>query len=193
MTERKFYAAMRLARERGSTNQVMRLKQTCQISTVLVFALTWSGTAYAQSTACDLDNSGTTNVVDVTRAVNMALGTAPCTANVEGPQVCTVVTVQRIVNAALGQPCVTYNQSTHSVTLNWSASSSSGVTGYNVYRRVGTTGSYTKINTAVVTALTFSDSSIALSTTYQYAVSAVDNAGNESALSNPATAVIPGS
>jgi fibronectin type 3 domain-containing protein len=97
------------------------------------------------------------------------------------------------VNAALGQPCVTYNQSTRTVTLNWSASTSSGVAGYNVYRRVGTTGTYTKINTSLVTALTFTDSSIALSTTYQYAVSALDNSGNESAMSSPATAVIPAS
>ncbi len=171
----------------------MRLKQNRRISTAVILALLGSSAAFAQSSACDLDNSGSTNVVDVTRAVNMALGTQTCTANVEGPTTCTVVTVQRVVNAALGQPCVTYNSATRSVTLNWLASPSSGVSGYNVYRRVGTTGNYTKINTALVNALTFTDSSVALSTTYQYAVTAVDVSGNESPLSSPATAVIPAS
>src|SRR6478609_7277929 len=150
----------------------MRLKQTRRISTAVMLALMWSGAAFAQ-TACDLDNSGATNVVDVTRAVNMALGTQACTANVEGPQTCTVVTVQRVVNAALGQPCVTYTASTRSVTLNWQQSPSSGVSGYNVYRRVGTSGNYTKINSSLVNALTYNDASVALGTTYQYAISAV--------------------
>lgn len=170
----------------------MRLKQTNRISSAVVVALLWSGAAFAQ-TACDLDGSGATNVVDVTRAVNMALGTQPCTANVEGPQTCTVVTVQRVVNAALGQPCVTYNASTRSVTLNWQQSPSSGVSGYNVYRRTGTSGNYTKVNSSLVNGLTYTDSTVTLGSTYQYAISAVDVLGNESAMSNPATAVIPAS
>jgi hypothetical protein len=180
-----------IAKERRGVNLKMRLKQTRPISTVVAMALVWTGAAFAQSTACDLDSSGTTNVVDVTRAVNMALGTTACTADVEALNTCTIITVQRVVNAALGQPCVTYNSSTRSVTLNWQASTSLGVTGYNVYRRVGTSGTYTKINTSPVTALTFRDSSVTLNTTYQYAVSALDVSGNESALSSPATAVIP--
>lgn len=171
----------------------MRSNQTCRAAMVTVLTLAWSGAAFAQSTACDLDNSGATNVVDVTRAVNMALGTTACTANVEGPQTCTIITVQRVVNAALGQPCVTYNASTRSVRLTWLSSPSSGVTGYNVYRRVGTTGTFAKVNTSTVTALFFVDSSVAPGTTYQYAVTAIDALGNESAQSATATAVIPAS
>jgi hypothetical protein len=57
--------------------------------------------------ACDLNADGLVNVLDVNRSVNMTLGMSPCTANVTGPGVCTVVTVQRVVNASLpGGACV---------------------------------------------------------------------------------------
>jgi hypothetical protein len=57
--------------------------------------------------ACDLNHDGVTSVVDVQLAVNMSLGTIPCTANINGSGVCAVTTVQRVINAALGGPCVT--------------------------------------------------------------------------------------
>jgi hypothetical protein len=50
---------------------------------------------------------GTTSVLDVQLAVNMSLGTTPCTANINGPDVCDVTTIQRVVEAALGESCVT--------------------------------------------------------------------------------------
>ncbi|MFB3779221.1 MAG: CAP domain-containing protein [Bryobacteraceae bacterium] len=56
--------------------------------------------------ACDLSQDGTVNVVDVQRAVNMALGLTPCTANINGDGVCNVVTVQRVVNGSLGGGCL---------------------------------------------------------------------------------------
>src|SRR4051812_31491586 len=101
----------------------------------LMVGLALMNSAWAQSTACDLDASGSVNVVDVNRAVSMALGTLPCTASVEGLNTCTIVTVQRVVNSALGQPCVVYNANTHTVTVNWLASPSTGIAGYNLYRR----------------------------------------------------------
>jgi len=51
--------------------------------------------------ACDLNFDGVVNVLDVNRAVNMTLGLSPCTANINGPAACSVVTVQRVVNASL--------------------------------------------------------------------------------------------
>jgi uncharacterized protein DUF4038/collagenase-like protein with putative collagen-binding domain len=54
--------------------------------------------------ACDVNQDGVVNVVDVQLEVNMALGILPCT-NPSGT--CTVVGVQRVVNAALGGTCVT--------------------------------------------------------------------------------------
>ena len=108
--------------------------------------------AWAQTNPCDLGNYGTVNSADVTLAVNMALGTASCTANVEGAHVCTVITVQRVVNASLGQACVVYNA--HSSTLNWVASTSSNVAGYNVYRGTTLGGPY---NTKLTSTLSLHD------------------------------------
>ncbi len=59
------------------------------------------------ASACDLNFDGVVSVLDVQLAVNMSLGTTPCTANINGPGVCAVTTIQRVVNAALGGPCVT--------------------------------------------------------------------------------------
>jgi fibronectin type 3 domain-containing protein len=157
-----------------------------------LLALTFVGQIWGQ-TACDLDNNGTTNVVDVTRAVSMALGTLPCTANVEATQTCSVITVQRIVNAALGQPCVTFNAATgtYNVTLSWLPTISAGAVGYNIYRRTTPTGTATKINTSVIAGTTFTDTQVSLGQTYYYSASAVDSAGNESGQSNQASATIP--
>jgi hypothetical protein len=83
--------------------------------------------------------------------------------------------------------------SSHSVTLSWTASTSAGVTGYYVYRGT-TSGQYTKLDpTAPVstTQLTFTDKSVQSSTTYYYAVTAVDSSSVESTYSNQATATIP--
>src|SRR5215467_16290799 len=90
--------------------------------------------AWAQINACDLGLPyGTVNVVDVQVAINMTLGITPCTANIVGPGVCNIVAIQRVINNALGGSCVTGTGTTHSVTLNWVASTSTNVAGYNVY------------------------------------------------------------
>ena len=81
--------------------------------------------------------------------------------------------------------------STHTVLLNWVASTSA-VTGYNVYRSTTNGSGYAKINSAPVAGLTYTDSSTLLnSMTYYYVTTAVDSNGNESAYSNQASAAIP--
>jgi Protein of unknown function (DUF1573)/Cep192 domain 4 len=75
----------------------------------------------------------------------------------------------------------------HSVDLSWNASTSSGVTGYNVYRAVYTTtcGSYSKINgTTLVTLTTYTDSAVTDGTNYCYATTAVNSTNEESGYSN---------
>ncbi len=159
---------------------------------VPLLALAFLGQAWAQ-TSCDLDNNGATNVVDVSRAVNMALGTLPCTASVEGVLTCSVITVQRVVNAALGQPCVTFNSSTgtYNVTLSWAATTSLQAVGYNVYRRTSPTGTPTKLNATTLSTTSFVDTQPQFGQTYYYSATAVDGAGNESGHSTQAIAVIP--
>lgn len=160
---------------------------TCGFALSLLLA----NAAFAQSSACDLDTSGSVNVVDVNRAVSMALGTTPCTASVEALNTCTIVTVQRVVNTALGQPCVAYNSMTRTVGLNWLASPSAGVVGYNVYRRLTPSGTRVKLNSALVTGTTFTDTTIQLGLTYYYSATAVGTGGVESTESPQASAVIP--
>ena len=78
----------------------------------------------------------------------------------------------------------------HSVTLNWTASTST-VAGYNVYRSTTNGSGYAKINGSLVAAVTYLDSNVTSGTTYYYVATAVDASGNESTDSNQATAVIP--
>lgn len=70
-----------------------------------LLSLGFVNVALAQTNACDLNLDGTVNTSDVNLAVNMALGSQPCTASLTAGT-CNVVTVQRVVNAGLGQPCV---------------------------------------------------------------------------------------
>jgi hypothetical protein len=80
----------------------------------------------------------------------------------------------------------------HSVALNWQASSSSDVVGYNIYRGT-TSGVYALINTSLVTPTSYTDSSVesGQNITYYYVVTAVNSSGEESTDSNQATAVVP--
>jgi hypothetical protein len=78
----------------------------------------------------------------------------------------------------------------HSVTLNWTASAST-VAGYNVYRSSVSGGQYTKLNSSLITGTTFTDSAVQAGQTYYYVTTAVDSSNVESADSNEVSAVIP--
>jgi len=74
----------------------------------------------------------------------------------------------------------------HTVNLSWNASTSSDVSGYNIYRAVftATCGSYAKINPALITSTLYSDSSVVDGTSYCYASTAVNTSNEESGYSN---------
>jgi Abnormal spindle-like microcephaly-assoc'd, ASPM-SPD-2-Hydin len=84
----------------------------------------------------------------------------------------------------------TQSQSQHSVALSWDASTSQ-VIGYNVYRRIGSSGTYTKINPSVNAATNYTDTSVQSGQTYDYVTTSVDASNVESVYSNEATAAIP--
>jgi fibronectin type 3 domain-containing protein len=75
--------------------------------------------------------------------------------------------------------------------LSWDASSSSGITGYNVYRGSVSSGPYTKINSVLDATTAYTDSSVTAGLTYYYVTTAVDTAGLESSYSNVVPATIP--
>ena len=138
--------------------------------------------------ACDLNADGQVNILDAQLGINMALGLVPCTANVAGASVCNIMVVQRVTNAVLGGQCVV--TVAHSVSLSWTASTSTGVVNYNVYRNTGSEGPYTLL-ASTSAAVTYTDLVVAAGETYYYVVTAVDGSGNESAYSNSASATIP--
>ncbi|HYM74962.1 MAG TPA: choice-of-anchor D domain-containing protein [Candidatus Dormibacteraeota bacterium] len=75
---------------------------------------------------------------------------------------------------------------THSVNLSWNASSSSNISGYNVYRALYTSscGAYVKINPLLNTGTLYTDSTVANGNSYCYAATAVDTSNQESGYSN---------
>ena len=79
----------------------------------------------------------------------------------------------------------------HTVTLNWKASSSQNITGYNIYRGAVSGGPYTKINSALDPNTNYIDSTVVDGQTYYYVTTAVNSSDEESTYSNQAQAVIP--
>ena len=78
----------------------------------------------------------------------------------------------------------------HSVTLTWTASTST-VSGYNVYRSTVSGGPYTKLNSSLIAATTYVDSTVQASTTYFYVVTSVDSSNVESANSTEVSVTVP--
>jgi fibronectin type 3 domain-containing protein len=78
----------------------------------------------------------------------------------------------------------------HSVTLTWTASTST-VAGYNVYRSTVTGGPYSKLNSTLISATTYMDSSVLSGQSYFYVVTSVDSSSVESANSTEVSAIIP--
>jgi hypothetical protein len=147
--------------------------------------------AWPQTSACDfVAPFGTVDVADVQAIINMTIGISPCTVNIGGQGVCNAAVVQRVINAALGGTCVTgFGAVAHYATLTWTASTSSGVSGYNVYRATTSTatlsnGLYTKVNSAPVVGITYIDTTVSAGVVYFYVTTAVNNSGVESVASN---------
>src|SRR5262245_18236016 len=66
----------------------------------------------------------------------------------------------------------------HEVTVYWRANQESDIDHYKIYRNLSATGTFTLIGTS--TGTSFVDTDVTNGVTYYYAVSAVDNAGQES-------------
>lgn len=95
-------------------------------------------------------------------------------------------------NATNSPVAISLSGESHTVSLSWTASTSTGVTGYYVYRGT-TSGQYAKLNaSAPATSTTYTDTTIQAATTYYYVVTAVNSSNVESVYSSPpATASIP--
>jgi len=78
----------------------------------------------------------------------------------------------------------------HSVSLSWTASSSS-IVGYNVYRGGQSSGPFAKLNSSPDPATVYTDTAVVGGQTYYYTTTAVNSYGVESSFSNIAKAVVP--
>jgi hypothetical protein len=79
----------------------------------------------------------------------------------------------------------------HSVSLSWTASTSSGVTGYNVFRGTTSGGPYTQLNGSPVGTTSYTDSAVQAGQTYYYVTTAVNGSGTQSGYSTLASAIVP--
>ncbi len=163
-----------------TTNSVLSVSFTnagtasITISSATVSGVEFTGSGISTNQVVPAGQSATLNVTFAPTAAGSASGSVTVTSNATDPSI--------TVNL-LGTGVV------HSATLNWTASVTSGVTGYNVYR--GTVlGTYTQINPSLVTSDTYVDTQVAVGATYYYVVTAVSSAG-QSGYSTPATANIP--
>jgi hypothetical protein len=153
-----------------------------RFTALAMLALFSSEAARTQTTGCDVNGDGSVNVVDVQLITNMEIGASgfTCSANIGGVLGCTDSARQVVIKAALGQGC-------HFIQLTWAASTSAGVTGYNIYRGTAAGGeSSTPLNTGgPVSGLSFADTNTVSGTTYYYVIKST----NGSAESGPSTEV----
>jgi hypothetical protein len=138
--------------------------------------------------ACDLNQDGVVNVVDVQLATNIDLSLLACPVDIDGG-VCGSTLVNQIVTAALGEGCSA--TVTHSVSLTWTASASPNIAGYNVYRSTTNGGPYTQLNAGLVTTTSYTDTEVVAGETYFYVTTAVNGSNQQSAYSTQAQATVP--
>jgi uncharacterized membrane protein len=76
------------------------------------------------------------------------------------------------------------------VALSWTASTSPGIAGYNMYRSTTSGGPYTKLNSSLISTTSYNDQTVQSGLTYYYVATAVNSQGEESAYSNQASASV---
>lgn len=162
----------------GSQNQTGSL--TAGSSDVNVSSAAWSGAGYSVSsiTFPTIVKAGTSTPFTVTFAPQ-STGSSPGQVS--------------FYSDATNSPAVVTFTGTgipHTVSLSWSMSTSQ-VVGYNVYRGTTSGGPYTKINSSLISGLSFTDNNVQGGSTYFYAATAVNSSNAESGYSNVATATIP--
>lgn len=101
-----------------------------------------------------------------------------------------LVSVSSVSNVALSCGPATPPPAQHSVTLTWTASNSTGVTGYNIYKSSVNGSAYTKIASTGPTVLNYVDTAVLAGQSYYYVVTAT-NATLESTWSNQAGVSLP--
>jgi hypothetical protein len=93
-------------------------------------------------------------------------------------------------SSSSGGPTPTPIPPGHSVSVSWNASSSPGVTNYNVYRSTTSGGPYARVGWRV-SGSSFTDTSVQAGATYFYVVTAVTTTNVESVVSSEIKVTVP--
>jgi hypothetical protein len=115
------------------------------------------------------------------------LYTAPSAA---GSFTITATSVADTTKAASASVTVGAPAAQHTVTLTWTASTSS-VVGYNVYRGTVSGGPYTKVNSVLEAASNYVDNTVQSGAQYFYVVTAEDASAAESVFSSQVSVAVP--
>jgi hypothetical protein len=176
-------AALSFGNVAVGVNSVKQGTLTAVSSDITVTSATWSGQGYSLSgiTFPVTVPSGQSIPFTVTFAPQAA-GSVPGSVTFDSD-----ATDPTVAEAFTGSGT---QASQHSVALSWNASTSQ-VNGYNIYRRIGSSGTYTKLNSSINPVTSYTDTAVQSGETYDYVTTAVDSSNVESAYSNQATASIP--
>ena len=150
---------------------------TITISSVTVSGAEFSASGVAPGTVLTPTQSTTLKVTFAPTTGGSASGTV--TVN------CNATTPPSIAVSGTGS-----TPSSHTVSLSWTASTTTDVTSYNVYRGTVSGGPYAQIGSSEAPTTQYTDATVDSSQTYYYVVTAVDPSG-ESQYSNEASAAIP--
>jgi Abnormal spindle-like microcephaly-assoc'd, ASPM-SPD-2-Hydin len=157
-----------------------------------------------------LTNTGTASLtISAAKATGAAFGMSglslPLTLNPGNMKSLSADFAPTVTGTATGQISLTSNASdpslvvplagtgvkAHSVTLSWTASTSKGVIGYDVYRGGQSGGPYTLLNPAPVAGTSYTDSAVQAGDTYYYVTTTVNSKDVQSSYSNQVKAVVP--
>ena len=154
-------------------------------SNISVTSVTSSGTGLsttgvAAKTTIEPGQSATIKAEYAPKAAGSLSGAITITSNASNGTVTVPVSGTAVTSAPSGSV----------VDLKWNASSSSSVTGYDVYRGTTSGGPYTKLSSSPVSATSYTDSTVTAGKEYFYVVTAV-NADGSSGYSNQASVTVP--
>ena len=168
----------------GFTTSNVTLQNTGN-SSITIQRITTSGTGFSAmgvnaGTAIAPNQSGVLAIEFAPKNVGSVTGTITVSSNATNASTFTIPV------AGAGVTSTNYV-----VQLNWGASTSADVVGYNVYRSTVSGGSYAMIVSSPVRGTSYSDRNVQGGITYYYVVTAVAANGAESGPSNQSSAYIP--
>jgi hypothetical protein len=150
-----------------------------KISSVSITGSGYSATGIPAGLTVNPQSTAVLSVELTPKAAGSVPGTVTITSNASDPRIVVAVSATAV------------SASSHDVALNWVASTSANVEGYNVYRSNTSGGPYAKIVTYPVNGTEYTDAAVSAGLKYYYVVTTVNEEGAESIPSNQTAVNIP--